>query len=123
MIKAKLIKCEPYFHSFRIVFFDDRDEVESKYNIAGLEGAGGVYADETQIVVLVYLLSHEEYSLHPLTVLTHECDHGVDLLYKVKKIKKIEGIDEHHSYLLSWLFGEGLKMYLKLQNEMEGNFE
>lgn len=111
MIVKKIFN-EIYEEDFVFIISKSRDDVFKKFGIEWNE-AGGTCNFHDRI----YIIYNPE---EPLATLVHECDHAVSLLWEERNIKKLKGIDECYSYMLSWIF-ERCHRILKKNKRKNGN--
>jgi len=93
---VKNIYNDVYDADFVFILSDSRDEVFQKFGIEWNEAGGACRFREK-----IYIIYNPE---QPLSTLVHECDHAIGLLWKERDIKKLSGVDECYSYMLSWIF-------------------
>lgn len=104
MIVKKIIN-DTYDSEFIFVIADTHDEVLDKFGIDWNENGGCLGLDDK-----IYIIIHPDVELD---ILVHECDHAISEMWKSYGIKKMKGIDESYSYMLSWLFKKCYNIKLK----------
>lgn len=101
----KKIHSEIYSSNFVFIISKSRDKVFEKFGIEWNEAGGACEFHDK-----IYIIYNPD---QPLSTLVHECDHAIGLLWKSLQIKKLKGIDECYSYMLSWIFEQCYKTLKK----------
>lgn len=100
---------DTYGADFMFIIAKTRDEVFKEYAIEWNEW-GGCCKFHNKIWIIIH-------PKVPLEVLVHECDHAVSELWKDREIKKLQGVDECYSYMLSWIFDKCYKIWKRKQKK------